>query len=277
MFRNQYDNDVTTWSPQGRLHQLEYAMEAVKQGSAAVGIKSATHAVMVSLKRAPSELSAYQKKSFEIDDHVGITIAGLSSDARVLARFMRTECMGHKYAFDVPLPVSRLVSVVGDRMQRTTIGYGRRPFGVGMVVAGFDAKGPHIYQVDPSSNFYDCKAQAIGARSQSARTYLERHLDSFPACDVDALVRHALRALRDCLPGEAELSQKNVCLSIVGGDRKFTTYEEDAVRPFLDAIDEDGDGDAVAVDTLPDAPTGGLDAPAAAAAPGEAAMEVAPE
>jgi len=114
-------------------------------------------------------------------------------------------------------------------------------------------------------------------RSQSARTYLERHLDSFPACDVDALVRHALRALRDCLPGEAELSQKNVCLSIVGGDRKFTTYEEDAVRPFLDAIDEDGDGDAVAVDTLPDAPTGGLDAPAAAAAPGEAAMEVAPE
>ncbi len=61
-FRNQYDNDVTVWSPQGRLHQVEYAMEAVKQGSATIGLKSSTHAVVVALKRASSELSAYQKK-----------------------------------------------------------------------------------------------------------------------------------------------------------------------------------------------------------------------
>lgn len=51
MFRNQYDTDVTTWSPAGRLHQVEYAIEAVKQGSAAVGIKSKTHVVLASLKR----------------------------------------------------------------------------------------------------------------------------------------------------------------------------------------------------------------------------------
>lgn len=50
MFRNQYDGDNTTWSPQGRIHQVEYAMEAVKQGSATVGIKSETHAVVVALK-----------------------------------------------------------------------------------------------------------------------------------------------------------------------------------------------------------------------------------
>jgi 20S proteasome subunit alpha 6 len=98
-------------------------MEAVKQGSAAVAIKSATHAVAVALKRAPSELSDYQKKVFEVDQHAGVIVSGLSSDARVLARFMQTECMGHKYAYDVPLPVSRLVALVGDRMQRTTIGY----------------------------------------------------------------------------------------------------------------------------------------------------------
>lgn len=63
MFRNQYDNDVTVWSPQGRIHQIEYAMEAVKQGSATVGLKSKTHAVLVALKRAQSELAAHQKKS----------------------------------------------------------------------------------------------------------------------------------------------------------------------------------------------------------------------
>jgi len=269
MFRNQYDNDVTTWSPQGRLHQLEYAMEAVKQGAAAVGIKSNTHAILVSLKRAPSELSAHQKKSFQIDDHVGITIAGLSADARTLSRFMRTECMDHKWAYDVPLPTLRLVTHTANRMQRSTIGYGRRPFGVGLLVAGYDTNGPSIYALDPSSNFYNCKAQAIGARSQSARTYLERHLDDFAASDLDQLIKHGLRALRDCLPSEAEMTTKNVCLSIVGKDHPFANFEDEKVGPFLETIDVD-DGMAQDADALPDAPTGGaVDAPAAADAAGD--------
>ncbi len=83
-FRNQYDSDVTVWSPQGRLHQVEYAMEAVKLGSATVGLKNKTHAILVALKRAASELSAYQKKLFPIDDHIGISISGLTADARML-------------------------------------------------------------------------------------------------------------------------------------------------------------------------------------------------
>lgn len=78
MFRSNYDGDITTWSPQGRIHQIEYAMEAVKQGSACVGLKSKTHAVIVALKRSSSELGSYQKKIFKIDDHIGIAISGLT-------------------------------------------------------------------------------------------------------------------------------------------------------------------------------------------------------
>lgn len=83
-FRNQYDSDVTVWSPQGRLHQVEYAMEAVKLGSATVGLKNKTHAVLIALKRASSELSAHQKKIIPIDKHMGISISGLTADARIL-------------------------------------------------------------------------------------------------------------------------------------------------------------------------------------------------
>ena len=108
-YRNLYDHEVTTWSPQGRIHQIEYAMEAVKQGSATVGMKNATHAVLVALKvifsicllflrqfniscvvlfifaqRAPSSLSSYQKKIFMIDEHLGVSIAGLTADAQLL-------------------------------------------------------------------------------------------------------------------------------------------------------------------------------------------------
>ena len=96
MLRNQYDMDVVTWSPQGRLHQVEYAMEAVKQGSCAVGLRSRTHVVLCTLKRAPSKLSSHQKKIIQIDQHVGVAISGLTADARMLGKFLRTECLNHR-------------------------------------------------------------------------------------------------------------------------------------------------------------------------------------
>ncbi|KAI8489419.1 PREDICTED: proteasome subunit alpha type-1-like [Branchiostoma belcheri] len=239
MFRNQYDNDVTVWSPQGRLHQVEYAMEAVKQGSATVGLKSKTHAVLVALKRAPSELSDHQRKVIPIDDHIGISIAGLTADARLLSKFMRTECLNSRYAYESPLPVSRLVSTLGNKMQICTQRYGRRPYGVGLLVAGYDEMGPHIYQTCPSSNYFDCKCMAIGARSQSARTYLERHLNDFLDSSVDDLVRHGLRALRETLPNEQELNTKNVSVAIVGKDTDFTLYDDDDVQRFLTGIEHE--------------------------------------
>jgi hypothetical protein len=109
MFRNQYDTDVTTWSPQGRIHQVffclwdfysqphliltgpllqimqvEYAMEAVKQGSACVGARSKTHAVMAALKRSTNDMSSYQKKIFKVDDHMVLLLSCvcLSSNMR---------------------------------------------------------------------------------------------------------------------------------------------------------------------------------------------------
>lgn len=88
-------------------------MEAVKQGSATVGVKSKTHVVLVALKRAPSELSAHQKKIVSIDDHLGISIAGLAADARIFTRYMRNECLNSKYAYNSPMPVSRLVAQIG--------------------------------------------------------------------------------------------------------------------------------------------------------------------
>lgn len=237
MFRNQYDNDVTVWSPQGRIHQIEYAMEAVKQGSATVGLKSKEYAVIVALKRAPSELSAHQKKIIPIDDHVGVSIAGLTADARLLSNFMRSECLNSRYAYDRPLPISRLVAAVGNKSQIPTQRYGRRPFGVGLIVAGYDEMGPHIYQTCPSANYYDCKSMAIGARSQSARTYLEKFLDKFVDCSLEELLKHGLRALRDTLPQEVELTTKNCSIGIVGKDKDFTIYDDEEVARYLQMIE----------------------------------------
>jgi len=211
-------------------------MEAVKQGSATIGVKSKNHAVLLALKRASSELSAYQKKIMILDDHIGMSIAGLTADAKSVSRWMRTECLQSRFYNNSALRVETLMCDLGNKMQNCIQLYNRRPYGVGLIVAGCDDLGPHIYQVCPSANYYECKAMAIGARSQSARTYLEKKLDEFLDCDLEPLVAHGLRALRDTLPNEVDLSNKNVSIAIVGRDHPFKIYEDTDVDTYLELI-----------------------------------------
>lgn len=239
MFRNQYDSDVTVWSPQGRLHQVEYAMEAVKLGSATVGLKNRDYAVLVALKRASSELASYQKKIIPIDEHLGISIAGITADARILSRYLRTECLNYKYSYDTNYPVSRLIMNLGNKMQITTQRYDRRPYGVGLLVAGYDDQGPHIYQVVPSANYFNCKAMSIGSRSQSARTYLERHLSEFGECSKDELICHGIQAIRGSLPNEDLLTKEelspllNISIAIVGKNQPFKILNDEENMHYL--------------------------------------------
>nr|AFK49441.1 unknown [Lotus japonicus] len=171
MFRNQYDTDVTTWSPAGRLFQVEYAMEAVKQGSAAIGLRSKTHVVLACVNKANSELSSHQKKIFKVDDHIGVAIAGLTADGRVLSRYMRSECINYSYTYESPLPVGRLVVHLADKAQVCTQRSWKRPYGVGLLVGGLDESGAHLYYNCPSGNYFEYQAFAIGSRSQAAKTY----------------------------------------------------------------------------------------------------------
>lgn len=235
MFRNQYDTDVTTWSPQGRLFQVEYAMEAVKQGSAAAGLMSDTHVVLATLKRSQSELSSYQRKVFKIDDHMGIAIAGLTADGRVLCKYMRNEAINHRFVYESSMPVGRLVRQIADKSQVCTARSWKRPYGVGMLVAGYDASGPHLFNTCPSGNFYEYKAMAIGARAQAAKTYLEKHYEGFGGASLDELLLHGLKALAGSLQ-EGELSAANVSLAIVGRDMPFTILEDEKLEPYIAAL-----------------------------------------
>ncbi|EDW28354.1 GL18993 [Drosophila persimilis] len=246
MFRNQYDSDVTVWSPQGRLHQVEYAMEAVKLGTATVGLKNRDFAVLVALSKPSSELSASQRKIIPIDDHLGISIAGITADARVISRYLRSECLSYKHSYGSTYPVSRLITNLGNKMQTTTQRYDRRPYGVGLLVGGYDEKGPHIYQVTPSATFYNCKANSIGSRSQSARTYLERNLDTFLNCSNDEIICHGISAIHGSLPTDEmqsrneSASQLNITIAIVGKNQPFKILSEKETQIYLTMASEKG-------------------------------------
>ena len=219
--------------------QVEYAMESVKQGSACVGLRSNTHAVLGALKRSVSELSSHQKKLLEIDDHIGIGIAGLTADARSLAKYMRNECLNHKYIYGAPVPPHLLMGELADKHQRTTQTYVRRPFGVGLLVASVDPRTqkPHLYQTCPSGNLYEYYASAVGARSQSARTYLEKHADSYAEATKDDLIVHALQALVGCVSGDDELTKDNASISVLGVNENLVIIEGDDLQPYLDRLE----------------------------------------
>jgi len=241
MQRNMYDTDVTVWSPQGRLLQVEYAGEAVKQGSATLGLTSNTHVVLAALKRSPHELASFQKKLLKIDDHIAVGIAGLNADARSLAKYMRTECLNHKYVYGSPMQGSRLVTDVADKHQRCTQMYVRRPYGVGMLMGVVDGTGPHLYETEPSGAFHEYVAMAIGARAQSAKTYLEKFMAEFPDADAESMIKHSLKALSGCVQTDKQLEASNTCVVVIGPDQKLTMIEDAALQPYLDAIELEGD------------------------------------
>lgn len=273
MFRNNYDNDSVTYSPTGRLFQVEYALEAIKQGSAAVGIASSTHVVLVALKRNVEELGSYQKKIIKVDDHMGIALAGLAPDARVLSNYLRKLAMNSKLVFNRPLPTSKAVLLIADKAQENTQLYGSRPYGVGLLVAGWDETGAHLYEFQPSGSVLEYFGTAIGARSQAARTYLERNLETIRSCDqIEDLIVHGLSALRDTLSQDMELTIRNTTVSVVGKDKSFTVYDDEDVQQWLSKLDstsntrnnedDDNDDNAEAGETN-EAATEGESAPAA--------------
>ncbi len=177
--------------------------------------------MIATLKRAPSELSSYQRKIFKIDDHLGIAISGLTADGRILCRYMRNECLNHRYVYESAMPVGRLVRQVADRAQVGTQRSWKRPYGVGLMSAGYDEKtGAHIYYNCPSGNYYEYKAFAMGSRSQAAKTYMERRviggdLDR-EAMGMDGLIRHTLKALHSTIQ-DGDLNEKNCTVAVVGG------------------------------------------------------------
>lgn len=174
-----YSLNCVTFDPKGKILQIEYAKEAVKQGSTSLGLKSNSHVVLVSLKKSPHDLASHQEKVFDIDDHMGIAIAGLTADARHLCKYMRTECLNYWYTHDSHHPTERLINKIAKKSQIKTNHPAKRPFGVGLLVGSVDETGTHLFETCPSGNYYEYLAMAIGARSQSAKTYLEKNYETF--------------------------------------------------------------------------------------------------
>jgi 20S proteasome subunit alpha 6 len=154
---------------------------------------------------------------------------------------MKQQSLASRLTYDRAIPLSEITSRIADRAQTNTQQYGKRPYGVGLLIAGVDNKGPHLFEFQPSGVTQEMIACGIGARSQMARTYLERHLDDFAACGREELVKHALRALKESLSQDKELTVDNTSVGVSGIGEDFVHFEGQEVSQWLDATFENKD------------------------------------
>ena len=174
-----YDRAITVFSPDGRLYQVEYAIETVRRGTLSVGVKT-RDGVVIAVEERSRKLQNPDviQKIFQVDDHLGVAAAGYIPDARIQVDQARVAAQSNKLVYDEPIDVKGVARRIADLSQQFTQYAGVRPFGVSLIIGGVDKTGPELYLTDPSGTYVGYDAVAIGAGGDEVTEYLEQKYKS---------------------------------------------------------------------------------------------------
>lgn len=187
-----YDRAITVFSPDGRLYQVEYAIETVRRGTIAVGIKC-RDGIIIAVEEKPRRLqiSNTAQKIFQIDDHVGVAAAGYIPDARSQVDNARFFSQSNKMIYDEPVEVETIAKHLADQCQQYTQYAGVRPYGVALILGGVVNNTPQLYLTDPSGTYISYDAIAIGSGSDQVTDFLEKTYKSDLSLDEAATLAAA--------------------------------------------------------------------------------------
>lgn len=227
----EYDGAITIFSPEGRIYQVEYALELVKRGSPIVGVKSPEGVVLAAIEPKQSRLAAQinSKKIYQIDEHVAVAIAGLSPDARVLVRQARYVSQGNRMSYDEPVDIESLTSSVGDLLQTYTQNSGVRPFGVSIIFGGVDNHRVSLISTDPSGSYRGHKAHAIGRNSEKAMKVL--HEQYREGMNLDEATALAIESLKEA--ADEALTPEDLNISTISIEQKFKTLTVEEIKKYF--------------------------------------------
>ncbi|MHA1277287.1 MAG: archaeal proteasome endopeptidase complex subunit alpha [Candidatus Helarchaeota archaeon] len=230
-----YDMTIVMFSPDGRLFQVEYAMEAIRHGATAIGVKCPEGVVLVVEKRVyPLQDPNSIQKIFDIDGHVGAAIAGLTADARVLIDHARVQAQINRLTYDEEIHIVQLVRKICDLKQVYTQNAGGRPFGVALLIAGVDSDGPKLMMSAPSGAYWSFKAQAIGAGATKVQEFFEKEYRADLSLEESVVL--ALRALELVLEsGTFEPTNMEIVV-IPTNTKRFTRLNTDEIKEYITKI-----------------------------------------
>ena len=198
-----YDRVITVFSPDGRLFQVEYAMELVNRGATILGIECSEGVVLGAEETVETSLedSEGSWKIFKIDDHVAAAIVGLSSDARTLIDQARIYAQSNKLTYDEPIDLEVITKRICDIKQLYTQHAGVRPFGVSLVFGGVDKTGNRLFGTHASGAYRGYKATAMGAGRETVLNILKEEYRE------DMSLEDAIRLAVKCLTKALEARQ----------------------------------------------------------------------
>jgi proteasome alpha subunit len=227
-----YDRAITIFSPEGRLYQVEYALELVKRGAPIVGVSS-PQGVALAANESPESMledGDYFRKIFQLDEHVCMAIAGLSSDARVLINQARIYSQSNRLLYNEPVDIEMLARRLGDIAQVYTQHAGVRPFGVSTIMAGVDADGCRVMTTDPSGSYRGYKATAVGRKSDEANKLLEeKYKDEIT---LDGAISLAAEAVK--IASEETLTPNTIKVAVVPAETKvFRRLSDSEVQKHM--------------------------------------------
>ncbi|MDP3918612.1 MAG: archaeal proteasome endopeptidase complex subunit alpha [Nanoarchaeota archaeon] len=201
-----YDRASTMFSPDGRLLQVEYAKEAVKQGSIAMGIVCKDGVVLVADKRIADSLVVADsvQKIFQVDNHIGATATGYVMDGRVLIERAQLIAQQHQVTYDTPIETQILVKEVSDIKQSYTQYGGARPFGVSILFIGVDDN-PTLYVTEPTGIFFEYKATAIGEGAEEIKEFLRKEYNENMV--MEDAIKLAVKSLKKVLGKEFDINR----------------------------------------------------------------------
>ena len=226
-----YDMTPTMYSPDGRIYQVEYAIETVKRGTLAIGVKC-KDGVIIAVEENPRALqvSSITQKIFQVDKHIGVAAAGYIPDARVQVDNARFFSQSNKMTYDEPVEVETVAKHLADQCHQFTQYSGVRPYGVALIIAGVDQKGGTIYVTDPSGTYVSYAAVAIGASSEEVTEFLEKNYK--PEMTIEDGAALATAAIN--LKSEPKDGAKHVKMSWVKLDKQlFEKVSESDVEKFI--------------------------------------------
>jgi len=228
-----YDRSITMFSPDGRLLQVEYAKKTVKQGSTALGIACKDGIVFVADKRVTSKLLVPEaiEKMFRVDDHIGVTAAGIISDARVLVDRSQMRAQQHAVTYDSKIDVISIVKEICDLKQICTQSAGLRPFGVSLLVGGVEEDGTiRLFLTEPYGLYFQYKAAAIGEGETEVEAILQKKWK--PTLSVEDGLRLGLQAMKVFL--KDSFNTDRVDAAYIKTDRKrFIKLTDDQIKGYV--------------------------------------------
>ena len=227
---------ITQFSPEGRLFQVEYAIEAVRRGTTAIVCKN-KESVVFAVEKKSSELqeqSMGSEKIFKIDNHIGVAIAGLTADARVLIDRARVQAQVNLLNYDESISVKDCTLNICEYKQVFTQNAGVRPFGVSFLIAGIDTNNkPSLYLTDPSGAMWGYLSFAIGSGATEARTYLEEHYKE--DMSEEELKLLPIRTLKDTMGDNLNKDTCDIAF-ILKDDKTFRLLNLDQKEELLSKI-----------------------------------------